>query len=165
MIPVKKLCCILAILLMLPLSACAKTISHPADPVFVFESDVQITAGDQTYECRLSRQEPKTTAITISEPEELSGMIWNWNGEDFAVSYAGLTVDREKCILPSNSFIAQLAKTLDAAASPESLTTSGDGLYYGSLNGENFTVAADLHTGTLTELEIPGRSIKAVFIS
>lgn len=158
-----RLCAFVCVSFLLVLCACSSV--KPADPVFNFEAQTRVTMGEKQYACSLSRSAPQSARLTVSEPKELDGMTWLWSAGGFSVTYAGLTVNEEQCVLPENSFIPLLLKALDAASVQDALTTSGDGVFFGSVGGENFTLTADRSSGRILELEIPGKNLHAEFDS
>ena len=156
-----RLCVFLCVLSLLTLCACSY--AKPVDPVFAFEARTKVTIGEKQYACSLTRSAPQSARLTVSEPKELDGMTWFWSAGGFSVTYAGLTIDPEQCVLPDGSFIPLILKALDAACVEDALTTSGDGVFFGSVGGENFTLTADRSSGRILELEIPGKGLRVEF--
>lgn len=122
------------------------------DFTFSCKADVSSPAGN--YLCAFSRAGMENASVEIVSGNG-KGLKWYWNGGNFNQTYCGLSAGSESCVLPCSSFASMLVKTVDGASQPGALKKSGDNVFAGSLNGYNFTLAADGKTGKIQSLDIP----------
>lgn len=156
---------ILFCLVFLFLSAGCSTphLQPAAEPVLTFQANADVTMNKSRYVCRLQYSVGEGAQLTVLEPQELSGMTWVWDQKLLSVSYEGLTAPQDGVLLPQSSMIPLLMASLDAASVSGGLTTSGDGLYFGSGNGRDFTLTADRRNGWVKQLTVPDEGLTAVF--
>ena len=157
---------LICVMLLLSFCACSGLpASRSADPVLVFDSKARVAAGKTGYVCKVSVAAPRSAQLTLLEPKELENMTWAWNGQNLSVAYAGLTVGQDACVLPEKSFVSLMFRAFDAAAGKDALTTSGDGLFFGNMDGEDFTLTVDRKSGKILRLEIPHEDLRVDFES
>lgn len=150
------------IFLFLIVGCSSKSAQPPAAPVLTFQAKTEITYGKNNYQCNLNYSPEQGAELKLLLPKELEGMEYSWDRKILSVRYEGLEVSQENLLLPENSVITLLLTSLDASS--EALTTSGDGLYFGSVGAYHFTLSADKRTGQITQLDIPEEGFSATFI-
>lgn len=145
-------------------AGCSPSLTQPVvNPVMTFESKANVSVGKSQYVCKLQYTAGQGAQLTLIEPQELEGMTWVWDHKILSVSYQGITVAQDNLALPQTGMIPMLLKSLDAASVDGSLTTSGDGLFFGSGEKNNFTLTADRRTGRIKQLAIPEEELLVVF--
>lgn len=145
-------------------AGCSPSLTQPVvNPVMNFESKANVSVGKSQYVCTLQYTAGQGAQLTLIEPQELEGMTWVWDQKILSVSYQGITVAQDNLALPQTGMIPMLLKSLDAASVDGALTTSGDGLFFGSGEKNNFTLTADRRTGRIKQLAIPEEELLVVF--
>lgn len=133
------------------------------NPVMTFDSKANVSVGKSQYVCRLQYTAGQGAQLTLIEPQELQGMTWVWDHKILSVSYEGITVAQDNLALPQTGMIPMVLKSLDAASVDGALTTSGDGLFFGSGEKNNFTLTADRRSGQIKQLSIPDEELLVQF--
>lgn len=151
------------VFLFLSAGCSASRLQPAAEPVLTFQANADVTMNKSRYVCRLQYSAGGGAQLTVLQPKELSGMTWVWDQKLLSVSYEGLTAPQEGVLLPQSSMIPLLMASLDAAAVSGGLTTSGDGLYFGSGGGHDFTLTADRRSGWIKQLNVPEEGLTVVF--
>ena len=152
-----------AVIMLSSLPGCAvvEEISAPAEPELLFSSRAQISAPGTEIGCVFSRYEGGLANITILSPAEIQGMSYDWTGDHFLISFSGLSVKSEKCMLPDTSFAVVMVDALHAAE--KELSETGEGEYTGNLGGKAFSITTDPETGRILSLHVPYCGISAEF--
>lgn len=127
---------------------------------FAFHCKANITFADERITCDLSHTAPGMASMQLLSGD-LSGLNYYWSGEDFTVSYCGLSAKSDECVLPQTSFALLLLQTLDYAQKGGVLTRTHGDEFSGSLNGIDFTITADNSTGRIQTIAIPRNNIVA----
>ena len=106
-------------------------------------------------------------SVTITSPEQLSGMCFEWSGENSGISYQGLSCRTEQPFLPKTSFAAIIVNVLQAASVPENLTDQGprDGMscFTGQSESGPFTILVNSSNGYIQEILLEELDFRAVF--
>ena len=131
--------------------------------------DVSIQYGDVSAQGRLERTAAGVCRLTVSQPSELSGMVFDWDGSDLQLSFKGLSYTLDSTALPKTAFASVLLRCLDAAASQGALAVKnqvGD-LLICSGQGEDgaFTLEYNSASGQIESLTIPAMHFEATFSS
>lgn len=131
--------------------------------------DVSIQYGDITAAGRLERTAAGVCRLTIQEPSELSGMVFDWNEGNLQLSFKGLSYSLDSDALPKTAFASVLMRCLDAAEVKGALNVKdqdGD-LLVCSGQGEDgaFTLEYNSTTGQTERLSIPAAHFEATFVS
>ena len=124
--------------------------------------DVSIQYGDVAASGRLERTAAGVCRLTLREPAELSGMVFDWENGNLQLSF---TLD--SAALPKTAFASVLLRCLDAASAKGALSVknqSGDLLVCGG-QGEDgaFTLEYNNATGCVESLSIPAVRFEATF--
>ncbi|WP_101696680.1 hypothetical protein [Clostridium minihomine] len=160
----RRLAVLLCSVCLFSLFGCSSAISQPAvEPILNFQAKANVTMDKNQYVCNLDYSAEQGAQLTLLVPQELEGMSWSWDKRVISIAYEGLTVAQDSTVLPDTGIIPLLLESLDAAAVPNALTTSGDGLFFGSTQGHNFTITVDRRSGQVKQLDIPERGFKAIF--
>ena len=167
----KKLLCLLCILAIagVPLASCHKAPSAiTAEQVVAsFSAQAQVTQQESVIGCNVARTPEGLAAVTITAPEQLSGMCFEWSGENSGFSYQGLSCRTEQPFLPKTSFAAIIVNVLQAASVPENLTDQGprDGMscFTGQSESGPFTILVNSSNGYIQEILLEELDFRAVF--
>jgi hypothetical protein len=150
-----------AVLLLIVFAGCSRAEVKAEEIDFHFQCDVNIVSGEQKINCCLNRTSPGIVSLKIASGD-LNGMTYDWSGEDFSITYCGLTAKSESCVLPTYSFAEVLKQTLDCAEKSGSLTKTHGNEFSGNLNGFDFTLTTD-GDGRIQKITVPGRNFSAEF--
>lgn len=151
---------LLSVLIVFSITACTSQNMEAADIEFAFKCKAKITYNNEQITCELSHTSPKMASLQVLSGS-LNGLNYYWSGNDFTISYAGLSAKSDDCVLPQFSFAVILLQTLDYAQKIESLTKTYANEFSGDMDGVNFTIAADSTTGYIQKISIPDNSITA----
>ena len=129
--------------------------------------DVSIQYGDVTAQGRLERTAAGVCRLTVSQPSEIEGMVFDWDGSDLQLSFKGLSYTLDSKALPKTAFASVLLRCLDAAAAKGALAVKdrlGD-LLVCSGQGEDgaFTLEYNTANGQIESLRIPAVNFEAAF--
>ncbi len=141
-------------------TACSPREIKAADIDFAFHCKADITCGEEQITCDLSHTAPGMASIQILSGD-LNGLNYYWSGQDFTISYCGLSAKSDDCVLPETSFSLILLQTLDYAQKSNVLTRTHGNEFSGSMNGIDFTITADNNTGQIQTISIPHNSVMA----
>lgn len=130
----------------------------PEDILLSFQCKANITAGEQKYSCILSHSAPGIGSVQVTSGD-LNGLIYNWSGENFSVSYSGVTAESEECVLPKSSFAALLQSVLNTAERDGTLVKTHGNEFSGTGDGYDFTVIVDAGTGQIQTITVPQYAI------
>lgn len=162
--PVRLLVILFCLICMAVSAGCSPSLTQPVvNPVLTFEAKANVSMGKSRYVCQLQYSAGQGAQLTLLEPQELEGMTWAWDRKILSVSYEGLTVSQDNMALPQTGMIPMMLESLDAASVEGALTTSGDGLFFGSSEGNNFTLTADRRTGQIKQLAVPEEDMLVLF--
>ncbi|WP_195198894.1 hypothetical protein [Faecalispora jeddahensis] len=162
--PARLLVILFCLVCMAVSAGCSPSLTQPVvNPVLTFEAKADVSMGKSRYICRLQYSAGQGAQLTLLEPQELQGMTWAWDHKILSVSYEGLTVSQDNMVLPQTGMIPMMLASLDAASVEGALTTSGDGLFFGSGDGHNFTLTADRRTGQIKQLAVPEENMLVLF--
>lgn len=139
---------------------CAKPELKAEDIDFSFQCKADLTCNGQKTTCAFSRAAPGIATIQLLTGD-LSGLTYFWSGEDFSISYSGLTAKSDECVLPETSFASILQQTIDCAEKSGALTKTHGSEFSGSASGFDFTVTVDETSGQIQKVDIPKYSITA----
>ena len=129
--------------------------------------DVAIQYGDIAAAGKLERTAAGVCRLSVREPSELSGMVFDWDGDELQLSFKGLSYSLDSSALPKAAFASVLLRCLDAASAKGALTVknqTGDRLVCGG-QGEDgaFTLEYNSATGQIESLSIPAVRFEATF--
>lgn len=143
------------------LSGCAQPESKAEDIDYSFQCKADITSNGQKMTCSFSHSAPGIATVQFLSGD-LNGLTYFWSGEDFSVSYSGLTAKSEECVLPQTSFASILQQAVDSAQKSGTLTKTHGNEFSGHASAFDFTVAVDGKTGQIQKIDIPRFGITAV---
>ncbi len=149
----------LILILIFAFSGCAKQDISPEEIGFNFNCKADVTIDDQKLTCRLNRSAPEIISIQIISGD-LNGLLYNWDGEGFSISYSGITAKSDNCMLPKTAFAEALKQILDCACKEGALTKTHGNEFSGKYNGLDFTIATD-GSGQIKKITIPKQGITA----
>ena len=150
---------LISVLFLFVFSGCVHQELKAEEIDFVFHCKADIVCDQQKVTCELRRTAPGIESVRIISGD-LNGLMYDWSGENFSVSYSGLIAKSDDCVLPKTSFISILRQTLDYAAKSGTLTRTHGNEFSGNLNDSDFTVTTN-GTGQIQKVSIPHRGITA----
>ena len=151
---------LLSILIVFSVTACTAQNIQAKDVDFAFHCKANINCNSEQISCDLSHTAPGMASIQLLSGD-LNGLNYYWSGDDFTVSYSGLSAKSDDCVLPQTSFAVILLQTLDYAQKSGALTKTHGNEFSGNLNGIDFTITADSGTGHIQTISIPHSRITA----
>ena len=119
--------------------------------------DVAIHYGDIAAAGKLERTAAGVCRLSIREPSELSGMVFDWDGDELQLSFKGLSYSIDSNALPKAAFASVLLRCLDAASAKGALVCGGQG------EDGAFTLEYNSATGQIESLSIPAVRFEATF--
>lgn len=160
----KKLIVFFTVLSMLFVTGCS-TQNMPGrieakDIVYSFECKADISYGKDKMTCLVSRSAAGIASIQLLTGD-LNGLTYYWSGENFSISYQGLTAESEQCTLPKTSFAYILQQTIDSAEKDSVLVKTHGSEFSGTGEGYDFTLTVDENTGQIKSITIPKYEIMA----
>lgn len=148
------------LLFLILLAGCAKPELKAEDIIVTFQCKADITCNGQKTTCSFSRAAPGIATLQLLTGD-LSGLTYFWSGEDFSISYGGLTAKSEECVLPKTSFASLLQQAIDCTEKSGALTKTHGSEFSGIAPGFDFTVNVDENSGQIQKISIPKYSIDA----
>lgn len=136
-------------------------LTRPAVPVSVdgaldgntpFTCTVNLHTGDFDATGTLERTQPGEYRLTLSQPQELEGLVAQYGAEGLKLSFHGLEFSPEVETLNPRNLAAVLPQLWEACCTPEGLTLEGDTLT-GSIGETEFTAKLG-GEGGLTEFTL-----------
>ncbi len=150
---------ILMLILIFAFSGCVKQDISPEAICFNFNCKADVIIDNQKLTCQLNRSAPEIISIQIVSGD-LNGLLYDWDGENFSISYSGITAKSDNCILPKTAFAETLKQILDCACKEGALTKTHGNEFSGKYNDLDFTIATD-GNGQIKKITIPKRGITA----
>ena len=154
--------------LLLLLAAGCKSQPQTLDLTGGMSCDVAIQYGDIEAAGRLERTAAGVCRLTVNQPEELSGMVFDWENGSLQISFKGLSYTMDSAALPQTAFASVLMRCLDAAAMQGGLLVKGrDGerlICAGQGEDGAFTLRYNESTRQIESLSIPAVNFEAVFV-
>lgn len=135
-------------------SGCAQPELKAEDIDFSFQCKADVTCNGQKTTCLFSHSAPGIASVQILSGN-LNGLTYFWSGEDFSVSYSGLTVKSEECVLPQTSFASVLQQAADSSEKIETLTKTHGNEFSGIAPNFDFTITVDEKSGQIQKIDIP----------
>ncbi|HEX2985832.1 MAG TPA: hypothetical protein VHO71_03365 [Caproiciproducens sp.] len=130
------------------------------DIELTFQCKADISYNGQTISGSISRAAPGIVSVQITSGG-LNGLTYYWTGENFDISYSGLTAKNQDCVLPKTSLPFLIRETLDSAAKTGALTKTHGNEFSGSASGYDYTLKLDESSGKISEISIPKYGIDA----
>ncbi|HHW46513.1 MAG TPA: hypothetical protein GXX17_06355 [Clostridiales bacterium] len=150
----------------LALCSGCKSKAEPIQPVtqgFVCEANVKY--GDKSLKCELLAPGGGIFVVRVKEPKLLNGLEFNWNADEFNISYKGLNYSVDPSALPEAAFIKALKNVFSNVGVESSFKVVEDGYVFegGSESGDyKLTVS---HDGIPISLSIPALDMKVQFVN
>ncbi|MBW7573708.1 hypothetical protein [Caproiciproducens faecalis] len=139
--------------------ACAAQEIQAEDLVFCFHCNADINYDGEKIQCAFSRDAPGRASVQFLSGN-LNGLTYDWSGENFSISYSGISAKSEECVLPDTSFAVILLQILDYSEKSETLVKTHGDEVSGSMNGVDFTMTADRTTGQIQTICVPQRNLE-----
>ena len=153
---------LLSTLFLVFFSGCAQQEQKAEDIDFSFQCKADITFDGQKNTCVFSHSAPGIASVELLSGD-LSGLTYFWSGEDFTISYSGLTAKSDECVIPKTSFASVLQQTVDCAQKSGSLTKTHGSEFSGSVGGFDFIIAVDENSGQIQKINVPKYNMVAHF--
>ncbi len=139
---------------------------QPAEPVAVdFVCEFRAQYNDLTATGTLTRRTAGTLLLEFSEPETLSGLSAEWDGEKVTLKYLGLSYDVDPATLPENALGEGLLSAFDTALRGEGEQQEQDGkvTVTGLSGNAAYTYVYDAKSGAPLSLSIPSIPLTVTF--
>lgn len=147
----------------LTLSGCRKK-TEPIQPVTQgFACEVNIKYGDKNLKCELLAPGGGIFIVRVKEPKLLDGLEFNWNADEFNISYKGLNYSVDPSVLPEAAFIKALKNVFSNVGIENGFKAVEDGYVFegGSESGDfKLTVSSE---GIPLSLSIPALDMTVKF--
>lgn len=143
-------------------AGCTQRGMKPEEVNYLFQGKAHVSIGEQKMDCSMNRAAPGIMNFRILSGE-LSGLTYDWSGDDFSVAYGGLTAHSGDSILPRTSFAAAIRKVLDYAEKNPGLDRTAPNEFSGETDGLDFILTADPKTGDIRKISIPNHKISVEF--
>lgn len=148
-------------------TGCSEQLTPEKDPVTDFSCNADVVMNDCNIKCKIFRTSEGLSEIEVTSPEELNGLKYKWLGNNYSVSYQGLTCETQSQFLPDNSFAKAIVNALNETSKPESLTPvssqKDSSTYSGNTDSGKFQITVDNSSGFIKELSFDDSSLTAKF--
>lgn len=157
-------------LLLLPLllTGCKRPKEEPVPPVAAgFTCGFTGTYRGEAVAGRLERSSAGLLTVSLTEPQELAGLVAEWDGEQVTLRLMGLSWSVDAGTVPQAALGERVLGALDAVVYGTAAGTVGaDGRL--TITGEagegaSFTLYADPQTGALSALSVPSEELELTF--
>lgn len=153
----------LCICIVLTLSGCRKKAEQVKPITQGFVCDVSIKYGDSSLRCEVLSPGGGIFIARVKEPKLLKGLEFNWNADQFEISYKGLNYSVDPSVLPETAFIKALKNVFSSVGAQNGSKPADDGyvLEGGCESGDfKLTVSSD---GIPLRLSIPALDMTVEF--
>lgn len=160
----RRLATVLCLLIPLVCTACHKP--KPADPLTTdFVCEFRAQYNNMTAAGTLTRRTADTLRLDFSEPQTLSGLSAEWNGDAVTLQYLGLSYTVDSAKLPEQALGEQLLQAFNAALHGEGERTEKDGqITVTGLAGDlPYTYVYDSQSGAPLSLTVPALPLSVTF--
>ncbi len=154
-----------AVILILPLLflGCSKKTAREAPDISgSYTYNVKLNYDKNHMEGKISHTKEAGYVFSVTSPDELSGMVFEFNGEEFHINYLGLTKTFD--VLPEGSVMDLLFSMLNDAAKADALTysKSENGVEYfkGMYQSGEYEIGFNQSDGKICSLSL-GSNFKA----
>ncbi len=123
-----------------------------------FSCDAVISYNSMDISAHITRPSAGVCRIEITDPIPLTGLVMDWTGENFEVTYMGIKVPFNTSILPDSGFASGIVNVLETAAQNTSfeVTKSDEETFYSATSDSGqFKIAFSNIDGSLTGLSVP----------
>ena len=123
-----------------------------------FDAEATITMKDLVLTADINRTEPGQATIRITEPKNLSGMNFSYDGDDITVSYMGFSVQLDGNSKLVSNVASLIVSALDKAASPSGVDVSMEEdalLVSGESDSGKFSIRLDKENGSIISVQVP----------
>lgn len=163
-----RLSLLLVLLCSLLLCGCAADppAARSQQPVTMgFTCDMEGSYRGTAVAGQLSRSSVGLLTVRLSQPEDLSGLEMEWNGEKVMLRMFGLSVEVEPDTVPESALGVSILQSLDAAMqNPDGGTLTDAGMKtVGSCENGSYELISDPETGHLRSLSVPALEFTARF--
>lgn len=148
------------------LSAC--TPISPAQPEYYFTSDAQIKTQNCVTHAQVQSCEDGTISVTVTSPEELQGMKYQYTNDTLYIEYDGLKCTTVTDYLSDSNPFDIIYTVLKASVSSELNIIENDGkdvLYKGRTDSGAFEMCVDADTGAITRITPSFADVQITFES
>lgn len=164
----KILSYILVVLLILTVSGCAESGENSTAQIpLEFESDFSADYGRLKLNGHISKLETGIYDITITSPESLQGLKFNYIGGKISTRLDGVSFDTDCDNLPISGFIVAVSNLLDTVSKPNLVSvtkTDGYNRYCALSQGNNACILQEQSSGNIVSLVITNVDISMNFV-
>ena len=155
---------VFSFLLILLFSGCQSN-NEPSDIVTDFSANFKSSYRDAEYSGSISTNRQGVAYISISSPEELDGIKFEYKNGELEMSRENLICSADEAYLPQKSFPSLVKSVLDGISQGRaSLSSKSDSIYTYNLNTDsgNCVITTD-NDGKITGAEIKNAELKIEF--
>lgn len=131
-----------------------------------FDGIVKIKAQDKEYECNLQHTPEQVNRLEITKPENIAGLTFVWEGENYKVLWKDLSCELNKEFLPQGAFAEMIINILNSLSDTDNLSLeSQDGgicVFAGKGNFGKFKLSVN-NDGAITNIRVPDENLDATF--
>jgi hypothetical protein len=129
--------------------------------IFDFEKTAIIKSKNFETKCLISRTQQGVTNITVTSPETIKDLEFNWLGNSTEMSLLDITSKTEKNMLPNTSTFQAIVKILNHAshleAEHQQIKSTVDGIYY--------CIKSNKENNQISYINVPTLEFKIIFSS
>jgi len=156
------------VLIILSVSGCAADGENSTAQIpLKFESDFSADYGRLKLNGHISRLETGIYDITITSPESMQGMKFNYIGGKITANLDGISFDTDLENLPLPCFIVAVSNLLDTVSKPNlTSVTKAEGYnrFCALSQGDNACILQEQSSGSIVSLTIESADISMNFI-
>lgn len=152
---------------LLVISGCKSKSSDPTRITGSFDGIVKIKSKDKEYECELRHTPEQVNRLEVTKPENIAGLTFVWEGEQYKVMWKNLSCELNKEFLPQEAFAEMLINILNLVTDTDNLEceecNNGETIFTGNCTFGKFKVGVD-RDGIIKSISIPDERLEAEFI-
>lgn len=131
-----------------------------------FDAKATINLNGIEFTADVNKTNIGSATITITKPETVNGMQFQYDGEDIKITYKGISVNLDDDSKIVSSSMPLIIKALNAAAQKNGITVenkTGQLLLSGKSEDKNFIITMDKETGTVANISFPDIDMECRF--
>lgn len=149
------------------LSGCKNTIGHDEISINTnINGAVNIKENGKNYKANLACTPEGRSSLTFTEPENLAGLNFIWDGDKYEIFRENLKVEFNLDPFAQDSFVSVIINVLAALRDPKNVSLGENNeygkIYEGEINSIKFRVGVG-EAGNVVFIEIPDKDLFASF--
>lgn len=141
---------------------------RPAAIITSFDSTAKINSDGKLYECIIRHTSEQMNTLEITQPKDLDGLMFIWEGGKCMVVWKNLTCEINKEFLPQNAFAETIINILNLISDENNLNfESGNfekSIFSGKAHCCNFKVTID-KAGEIKTISVPDIKLEVEMVS